>query len=149
MRGSRGEQIVQSPHARGESRFREDPAATEAAKPVHLGKAVGHDEMVTEVKGWARRLVKYCFQVNLIGQHSRADAARDLSHGTEARRIGESSARIVKIGDDHQAGAGGDVPGDFLRIKPEILLKAARKAANDGSQITGRAGHGMVVSGGA
>src|SRR5438874_12293710 len=77
---SRAIKIVDLPHALRQFRFSQHPAATDPAQTVSFGEAAGHNELTSEVKGRRRRAFEQRLEINLVYQHTRSHAARDLSH---------------------------------------------------------------------
>ena len=74
------EQIVHAPHALGELRLGQNPAAPEAAEAVHLRQAVGADELGTEVDRAPPRRSRRV-QINFVDQHPRTGRGGKLAQG--------------------------------------------------------------------
>ena len=68
------EQVVHSPHALGQLRLGEYPAAAEPAQAVNLGQAVRADELRTEMRGAPTRR-DGGVEIDLVDQDARVSLA--------------------------------------------------------------------------
>src|SRR5579863_8582455 len=83
IRCDAAEEIVDAPHALGQKRRGQDPAATEGGEAVGLGQAAGRDEIRAQKMGGLPGGIEASLEVNLIHKDVSADAARDVSHNSE------------------------------------------------------------------
>src|SRR5437764_14164450 len=82
------DQVIEWPHAFGELRLSEDPAAAETAQTVHLGEAVGRDELRSEMNRTPARR-DGGVKVDFVDHHARTDPPGKLSDRAQLRFAGE------------------------------------------------------------
>ena len=133
MHGGGGEQIVHPPHGASQVRFRQNPAATEAAHAVDLGQAAGHHEVRTQEKGGSRGIFVHRIEVDLVHQYSRTHAARNLAYLAQDAFSGQDARRIVQIGDDDELCLRRNGPPHRLRFEGISTVVRTRESLDHGA----------------
>ena len=137
MYGHYPEEIVEPPHSFGQRWSSENPAAAQAGEAIGLGQATCGYEIRPEMECGPAGRIETGFEINLIDEHMRAEAASDIAYELQRGIKRAHSGGIMQVGDDDQAGARRDGALHFARIEFETVFEAAWKATNFRAQITG------------
>ena len=84
--GNHAEEIVQPPESLSELRLGENPATADAAQPVDLGQAAGHQNIVGQAKRGVGRAVERGIKVDFVYEQLRTDAGRQSSRAPDGFR---------------------------------------------------------------
>src|SRR6476469_9972772 len=96
------EQVVHAPHALGKLGRREDPAAAQAAEAIDLRKAVGDDELRSQMnRAWTGRNGRV--EIDLIDQDPGSNLGCKVAKRSQFRFLGKGAAWVVQVGDHDQA----------------------------------------------
>ena len=138
MHRRRREQIVHPPHGARQLRLRQNPPAAQPAHPVHLRQAAGHHELRAQVERRSRRILVHRVQVDLVHQHPRAHAARDLPDLAQHALPRQHARWIVQIRHHNQLRPRRDRPPHRLRIHRVPALMRARKPLHHRAHVLQR-----------
>ncbi len=137
VRGVDAEQVIEPPHPPREVRSSQNPAAAQAAQPVHFRQAAGDQEVLAQMNGGARGAREGGVQIRFVHQHARTHAMRDLPGAAQDALLGQDAAGIVQISENDEPRARRHRALDLLGIDAEIILEAPRKSADARAEILG------------
>ena len=92
-------EIIQATYLPREVRAREDPTAAQSADAVNLRQTAGHYKLRAEMKRRTRRPMVNRIEINLVHQHERANAARDVANFAQNRIWRKRTRWIVQVRD--------------------------------------------------
>ena len=120
-------EIIQMPHLPGEIGTRQDPSTAQASNTVNLRQTTGHHEFRSDVKRCSRCPLIHRIQINLVHQHERSNAARDVANLAQNRIRREHTGRIVQVRDHDKPRLRRDTTANRLWIDGPAVFFGPRK----------------------
>ena len=94
------------PHALYQVWLRQNPSTANAAQPIRLGQATGHNEIHSKMKRRTPGLVEQALKVHLVHQDARSNPGRHRARLPHSALIGKGAAWVVKVAENHQTRLG-------------------------------------------
>src|SRR5258708_17211625 len=122
MRLGRAVNIIDVPDALGNVRRREHPSATESAKAIRFGEAVGNDEAFRiDMKSRSRLRLKQHLAINFVNQDVCSTLLRQQCDLPQHGVRNHGSARIVQVTENNEPCPRTQVALKIVEINVELL----------------------------
>ena len=92
-----GIKVIQALHLPCEVGARQNPSATQPAQPINFRQTAGHDELVSQIEGGARRFGEKHLQINFIHQNACLSLCGQFSDFLHCVVVGQNAAGIMEV----------------------------------------------------